>query len=260
MLDGVNKDEALKICNRLREKIQNEVKDPDGKSITVSMGIASYPEQGLWEEELLKKADLALYKSKDDGRNRVSIWNESIDDKEHYHKKEKEVISSILGDNIERSELFITSIEMLKNGAGHEEKITRYLQNVLKYFEGENLMILSYSYGVAASMIKVTKHGLFKIKQGFEHLLNLEIADSVYNEEKGVFSADWERVSKIDELTGMPEWDSVLSIPLISSGIKKGVLYITIPLRTKEFNYIDYSVGQIISPIIASLIDSLNNK
>ncbi|MBP2026589.1 diguanylate cyclase (GGDEF)-like protein [Acetoanaerobium pronyense] len=260
ILDGVNKNEALKICNRLREKVQNQVKDPEGKSITVSMGIASYPEQGLWEEELLKKADLALYKSKDDGRNRVSIWNENIDDKEHYHKKEKEVISSILGDNIERSELFITSIEMLKNGAGHEEKITRYLQNVLKYFEAENLMILSYSESIATSMIKVTKQGLFKIKHGFEHLLNIEIADSVYNEEKGVFSADWERVSKIDELTGMPEWDSVLSIPLICSGIKKGVLYITIPLRTKEFNYLDYSVGQIISPIIASLIDSLNNK
>lgn len=43
-------------------------------SITVSMGIAAYPVHATAAEDLINKADLALYKSKHNGRNRVTIW------------------------------------------------------------------------------------------------------------------------------------------------------------------------------------------
>jgi diguanylate cyclase (GGDEF)-like protein len=42
-------------------------------SITVSMGVAAYPEHGNDPEALLKAADGALYEAKDQGRNRVVV-------------------------------------------------------------------------------------------------------------------------------------------------------------------------------------------
>lgn len=47
-----------------------------GKSlrITGSVGIASFPEDGADEETLLKKADIALYLAKKEGRNRFRRW------------------------------------------------------------------------------------------------------------------------------------------------------------------------------------------
>ena len=40
-------------------------------SITMSLGIASYPENGTRMEELLHVSDTALYKAKQEGRDKV---------------------------------------------------------------------------------------------------------------------------------------------------------------------------------------------
>ncbi|MGH7545242.1 MAG: diguanylate cyclase, partial [Gemmatimonadota bacterium] len=42
-------------------------------SITVSLGVAAYPEHGLSSRELLAAADAALYRAKEDGRDRPAI-------------------------------------------------------------------------------------------------------------------------------------------------------------------------------------------
>ena len=44
-------------------------------SVTLSFGVASYPAHGQGAEEIVIKADKALYKSKRSGRNRVTVWN-----------------------------------------------------------------------------------------------------------------------------------------------------------------------------------------
>jgi diguanylate cyclase (GGDEF)-like protein/PAS domain S-box-containing protein len=44
--------------------------------ITISLGIAMYPENGLAGEEILLKADRALYQAKANGRNRVEVAEE----------------------------------------------------------------------------------------------------------------------------------------------------------------------------------------
>ena len=42
-------------------------------SINLSFGIAAYPEHGLDTADLIRVADKALYKAKDEGRDRVVI-------------------------------------------------------------------------------------------------------------------------------------------------------------------------------------------
>lgn len=44
--------------------------------ITLSLGVAAYPIHGSTPDEILIKADRALYQSKRDGRNRVTVWDE----------------------------------------------------------------------------------------------------------------------------------------------------------------------------------------
>jgi len=46
--------------------------------ITASLGLAVFPNHGQDAEELLKRADLALYAAKDAGRNRVQLYSEKI--------------------------------------------------------------------------------------------------------------------------------------------------------------------------------------
>lgn len=55
--------------------------------LTISIGVSKYPEHGRSKEELIKKADIALYEAKKAGKDRCVIFNSCMDDmlSEQYH-------------------------------------------------------------------------------------------------------------------------------------------------------------------------------
>ena len=71
------KSAARMVAERLRYGIQ-KLNDGQGKSvgITASIGVACFPDDGDLPEEVLQRADRALYESKALGKNRVSCWGE----------------------------------------------------------------------------------------------------------------------------------------------------------------------------------------
>jgi diguanylate cyclase (GGDEF)-like protein len=65
------------VADRLRhgiQRLQNEQGKPLG--ITASIGVASFPEDGDLPEEILQRADRALYEAKALGKNRVCCWGD----------------------------------------------------------------------------------------------------------------------------------------------------------------------------------------
>jgi diguanylate cyclase (GGDEF)-like protein len=72
LLPMTDSQQALQAADRLRNLIQ-EHSFPRRKRLTVSLGIASFPEGGESSEDLLRKADEALYMAKRLGRNRTAM-------------------------------------------------------------------------------------------------------------------------------------------------------------------------------------------
>jgi diguanylate cyclase (GGDEF)-like protein len=71
------RNEAARIAaERIRAAIHKSSFDMNGKHITASasIGIASYPEGVDGAGDVLEKADVALYKSKQSGRDRVTVY------------------------------------------------------------------------------------------------------------------------------------------------------------------------------------------
>ena len=66
---------AMELAERLRLKIsvQDIELEQTTVNITISLGIASYPEHGNEYQTLLRMADTAMYKAKHRGRNRVEV-------------------------------------------------------------------------------------------------------------------------------------------------------------------------------------------
>ena len=254
IIKSAGANEAFRIADRIREIIYKELKDMEARPITVSMGIATYPEHGIWEEELVSKADIALYKAKNSGRNKVCIWDKSVDSSEIFNRKKEDMLVSIFGENHQRANLFLDSINLIKQSDGRSDEFDRYIREVLKYFEAEKLFIVRYKNNAIDCVVKGTEDGTFLINNGFESLMNLNILRTCFDENTSLYLTDWEQASNVDELTGMPEWDSVLCTPITHRGEKKGVLWLSAPVRFKEFTIIDSSVAQIIAPIIGNYI------
>jgi diguanylate cyclase (GGDEF)-like protein/putative nucleotidyltransferase with HDIG domain len=63
-------DGAFVLAERLRSKLAGEFAE-DSVAITISFGLATYPEHGETAASLLRAADEALYAAKDSGRNRT---------------------------------------------------------------------------------------------------------------------------------------------------------------------------------------------
>ena len=73
VLSGIDREGAFQVSERLRSSIEHSVFNAyDEKvSITISIGVASFPQDGVDENSLIESADRALYKAKEQGRNRV---------------------------------------------------------------------------------------------------------------------------------------------------------------------------------------------
>jgi diguanylate cyclase (GGDEF)-like protein len=63
-------------AEQLREAVKAEIpsfRDRSLEAVTLSLGVASFPEHGNTSEALLRKADAALYQAKQQGRDRVVV-------------------------------------------------------------------------------------------------------------------------------------------------------------------------------------------
>jgi diguanylate cyclase (GGDEF)-like protein len=72
LLEGVDAEGALPAAERLRKTLER-TDSPVGRPITVSIGIASHPGLGTTAESLFEAADDAMYRAKQEGRNRTRV-------------------------------------------------------------------------------------------------------------------------------------------------------------------------------------------
>jgi diguanylate cyclase (GGDEF)-like protein len=77
MIPEAAKDAARSLSERLRKNL-SEMKFEDLPPITISLGIATYPNDGKDAEDLIRKADAAMYAAKRAGRNQVVKYSQHV--------------------------------------------------------------------------------------------------------------------------------------------------------------------------------------
>lgn len=81
LLPGVDSSGAMVAAERIRTAIQAQELDTIGH-VTASIGVGTFPEHSIKIDELLDLTDQAMYKSKINGRNRVTLVKGSSDSDE----------------------------------------------------------------------------------------------------------------------------------------------------------------------------------
>jgi diguanylate cyclase (GGDEF)-like protein len=104
LTDIYREKEVVNVVNRIRGHFKNEFKvNEQNFYLSASLGVAIYPTDGETAEELIKSADIAMYKAKERGKNRYVLCSPDLKE-EIRHKNE--LLGSIHG-VLDRKELLI---------------------------------------------------------------------------------------------------------------------------------------------------------
>lgn len=253
VLPSVKADAALAIAEQIRIKVATEAQIGN-KLITISTGVSSYPEHGQWKQDLIEKADQALYNAKQSGRNKSLIWKNSFSSNIQVRNKLSKIVS---GNSIEDSRnLLILSelVNLLKNNDHPEKKLSLFLNKIICLSEAEVGIIMT----VENEMIKKTycqksyEENKDEVKSCDD--FNKSAVNSVIKSKNGIYLIDWDEVVGYDVLTGIPSWNSILISPVIMMGKVKGIIYLTSQAKQKEFSDKEFNIINIISPLLAPFL------
>ncbi|HXG94019.1 MAG TPA: GGDEF domain-containing protein [Blastocatellia bacterium] len=87
------RDAGFEMAERIRTTVEAHpfpasATDPAQKMhITISIGVASFPEHGATALELVQKADQSLYRAKLSGRNQTCVYDPEVDRSDSFHPK-----------------------------------------------------------------------------------------------------------------------------------------------------------------------------
>lgn len=76
-------DDVIKLLGQIKQSFAEPfLIQGEDHSITATMGVAVYPQSGLDADALLRNADIALYRAKDQGRDTYQFYTEGMQDRE----------------------------------------------------------------------------------------------------------------------------------------------------------------------------------
>ena len=251
ILPDINTDEAMEVAERIRVNVEKAKLLREKREITVSIGVAIYPEHGLWKHELFEKVDKALYVAKQNGRNQCQLWNDKFDSKIKLTNKLTGIVNGNAVEDYRRVAVMLEIIDLIKNEESSEEKIYKLLGRVIEAMEVQYGMV----FLVEDNKIQNSyQREIFKSGWQKYRVYNENIIRDTIEKKQGEFVVDWDGIVNYDIITGIPEWHSVLVTPMIKNGNVKGVLYLTVSNKKKEFNYDDFNFINNVAKIGTALL------
>ncbi len=257
LLPGTDGTGAYNVAEKIRKKVENSKLLGLNTPLTISLGVSSYPEHGTWAKDLVDKADQALYHVKESGRNGSRIYEPNMSKN---IKRIDRLAGIISGDLVEDQRKVETMLEVLElqreRDKTLEEKLFSFLGRIIEVSEAQTGGIF---------YIDETEEGECSISRRLlrKKLVDREVDEAYYNEgivqkcmesRVGEYQIDWSGYPGIDPLTGMPDWQSVIAVPMIDRGTLKGVAYLSVSIKNKEFDAGTYNYVKTLSDIMAAAL------
>lgn len=251
ILKDTSEEDAYKVAEKIRKKIEKlDIKGLDSP-VTVSIGISMFPHHSSFRDDLVEKADQALYYAKELGRNKVFIWNSEMKNTLNRVDKLAGIVTGDLDSDNRNVLALIDVIELIKDDCNIETKTFEFLGRVLEAIDGEYGTVMFVENDI---VVKRLTRGRFSKSWVNTHHINENKISNAIKSKIGEFFVDWENIMNVDPISGLPNWQSVIVLPLIKNNIVKGVLYITTSLRKKEFDFNSFNLAKYLANIFAALL------
>ena len=251
LLTETKKKDAFYVAENIRLKFNNAMLLGNDGTLTISCGVATYPDDAIHKDAVIEKADIALYDAKESGRNATTVWEEGM---EIVQNRADKLAGIVTGNSIQDQRNILALIEILETMLAEKslaEKVFIVIGRLIEISEAEEGIV----FFIEGSKIRE------KIMR--KRFVNQFVEDVSYNENlinktiqtmKGDFLIDWENISHIDILTGTPNWKSVIISPIIVGGELKGIVQLSVAAREKEFDFNSFNLVKLMCNIMGAHI------
>lgn len=250
---------------KVAEKIRRIIKDSrllgDEMPLTVSLGVSTYPENGVNEEELIERADQALYFSKNNGRNRATSWDEKLIKEGHRYDRLTGLLTGNMPSDTRNMQTMLDIIHQLNAGIGRKEAIHNLMRSILDITEGECLQFIAYDARQSTQTVMFKKRGSEGLTE--ENRLSPHIRERFYGQSTSHYFIDWEAdedaAFKTEDSEGhadvheIPNWKSYIVLSF-NAPERRGILAAWVPIRVKEFDFTNFNFINTLRPIIEAIL------
>ncbi len=245
LLPTADADISMVIAERIRSNVERST-ILKGMTLTISIGVSVFPTMGASATELISKADIALYQSKEMGRNRVTLYNKEAHKQSQRFDKSSGVISGDVALDINVFNTINHINDLIKKNVDKKEKYLSLLGYLLDLFQARD-----------AALIVEKNHKTYVLQRKQRTLTEMAVSSDDYlcnNLTKAGYYILWDDTSETDETTAKPIWKSCLHCDIIKDGITTAIIKLRVPIYEREFDYKDYNLLSHISGILSAII------
>ncbi|UTC74535.1 diguanylate cyclase [Treponema sp. OMZ 792] len=246
LLPNTEKKQALVIAEKIRKQVEALRFEDPALKVTISMGIAVFPMHGTAEKDLLSKADQALYAAKNWGRNQTVVWEEDL---EPIKKKADRLAGILTGNTINDTKnilSFIDTASLIRHSISKTKRLEICLEKIIDSTGADS--------GIFICPVKEKQSKrIFKYRPVSkpEFPVNRDFIIEVMSEKKELCKIDWENISGKNAITGVPNWNSTILVPVILKEEIKAIIYLVVEIRKRKFGTEEVNLTSLFAGLIA---------
>lgn len=251
VLPNTGIEEAKSIAERIRVKIYQAKVMGDKRVVTVSLGVANYPNHTTTYEELIEKTDQALYAAKNSGRNATRVWEESYGSKISTTNKLSGIFVGSENQDYKNVSTLIEFIDLINSEGNVDEKIAITINRITEIVEADSCTLFTIKQGEFVNRYSKT---IDETGDEFDEIRKYNKIKATINSGENICGVDWDCIDEYDEIKNIPDLKSNIIVLLKDKIDIIGVIYLTASINHKEFTYDELNfintLGKIIVPIL----------
>ena len=247
LLPNLDKNKAVNIAERIRDNVEEARILGEKRKVTISIGITMSNSERISREELIGRADQALYKAKHEGKNRCILWsgNYGINNSTNTINE----LSGVITGNATRDYNFISIIKeissIVKNKGDKEKKMYEFTLKIMHIIECDSVTLF-----IVNNKKVVDTLSKYRFKDGWNvsEKFNFSLVENTIKNKKGSYKVDWDNIDRHDEFN-IPDWKSVCITPVICDEEVLALIYISVSVNKKEFGEADLNQLNLLAEI-----------
>lgn len=242
--------DAYVVCEKIRQRVKSANLIGEDHPLTISLGLSTFPSMGQTDNELIERADQALYESKNMGRDRTTLYDNKIGSGNKRYDKLAGILSGNVSNDARVIKAMIDLVDLISEKRTPQEKIETALGIILDITEGQEAVLV---------VGQREKWSIFERRRGVEALfetttLSESLIDDFFKNEQDDYFIYWDDIEEIDRVTGMPNWKSYIVSPLVKNGEELGMIVVRVLIKEKEFEFKHYNFVKHLTSVVASIL------